>query len=1030
MKILAFALALFGHIAFSQNADMLSRLDFRSIGPANMGGRTTDVEGIPGDPAVMYVGTGSGGAWKTLNGGKTWRALMDRKGTLSVGDMALNPNNPEEIWLGSGEANVRNSVSFGNGVYKSTDGGETWTHLGLKETRHIARVLVHPRDSDTVYVAAVGHIYGPHPERGVFVTKDGGKNWNKTLYIDDQHGASDIDIDPRNPNIVYAGMWKFERKMWTHTSGSENGGLFKSIDGGMTWKKVTNGLPKLVGRIAVKVAPSSPNIVYVAAETNEGVLFRSDDHGQSFRRVSEQQEIISRGFYYTDIRVDPVNPNRVYTLAASMFVSIDGGTTFRRISGSTHSDYHALWIDPKDPRRLWQGQDGGFAVSYDMGENWDPINNIPLGQFYQVFADNALPFYNVSGGLQDNGSWRGPSRTKEGGIVNDHWKMVSFGDGYFTLAHPKDPEWMISESQGGNVVRTHMGRGIQENISPQPRRNDGGPVNQLKYRFNWNTPVVPSPHDDNTVYVGGNVVFRSKDFGSTWEIISPDLTTNDPAKQGEAGGPIWRENTTAEYHCTIISLAESPIKRGVIWSGSDDGKLFVTMDDGRNWTELTVPGVPAHSPVSHVEPSRTDANVCYVAFDRHMFDDYRPYVFKTTDGGRTWRSISGDLPEMAEVWVVKEDPRNTNLLYAGTEIGLYASWETGKWFFLGLSNLPDVSVHDIAIHPRENDLIIGTHGRSIWVFDEATPIQDLSKAVAAGDAFLFEVKRAMRHTSRFARFGGGDRAYVANVPPYGAPISYYLKSKPAGRMQLEILNDKGEVVREINNAPTEAGVNRVYWDLRVTPPRTRRTPPPQPTGGRGRGFSPGINALPGKYTARLTIGDKKLETPIEVTLEPALEPVRQNIVRGYALAVEGAEMNAALREAINALTSVEEQLRHVQGVVRARLEGAARTESEKAVEDALKHAGDLKAIADAPASSPQWASGPRMRSRLQSASGAMDGPTGPTKAQIEFLDEMKAEYRDFMTKANSFLTREIEGVNQVLKKHNAPIILSGGAINP
>src|SRR5215216_4753657 len=479
----------------------LERLEWRSIGPANMGGRAADVEGVPGDPNLVYAATGAGGLWKTTNGGMTWAPIFERQSTISIGDVALEPANPDVIWVGTGESNVRNSVSFGDGVYKSNDGGRTWRHMGLKDSNTISRIVIHPTNPDVVYVAAVGHAFGPNEERGVFMTTDGGKTWHKTLYVDSSHGASDLEIDPSNPNILYAGMWNFERKPWTFRSGSEKGGLFRSIDGGRTWNKVTNGLPKLIGRIGVRTAPSNPNVVYVIIEAKEGSLYRSDDKGETFRQVSKDQRIVGRGFYYTTVRVDPTNENRVFAVASPLFLSIDGGRTFRVISPSTHIDYHAFWIDPKNPNRCWQGQDGGFAVSNDGGDTWDYVNNLPIGQFYQIHADNRLPFYYVTGGLQDNGTWAGPSRTREpAGILNVDWRMVSFGDGFYSLNHADDPELYLTESQGGSIVRTDFRNREQQSITPYPQAG-GGAASEDKYRFNWNSPLVASPHDKNTVYL-------------------------------------------------------------------------------------------------------------------------------------------------------------------------------------------------------------------------------------------------------------------------------------------------------------------------------------------------------------------------------------------------------------------------------------------------------------------------------------------------------------------------------------------------
>lgn len=624
-------------------ASALATLEWRPIGPANMGGRTTDIAGVPGKPNIVYVGTATGGLWKTTNGGVTWTPIFDDQPVASIGDLDLEPGNPDVVWVGTGEANVRNSISFGNGVYKTTDAGATWQHLGLERTERISRVLVDPRHPDVVFVGALGSAFSPSEHRGVYRTADEGKTWEKVLYVDERHGVADMDIDPQNPNVLFAAMWRFERKPWTHTSGSEEGGVFRSVDGGRTWKKLENGLPKLLGRIGVKVAPSNPQVVYVIAESHEGTLYRSDDRGDTFREVSRNNDIVSRGFYYTDLRVDPADENRVYAVASQLFVSDDGGGEFRRISHSTHIDFHTLWIDPEDPRRIWQGQDGGIAVSYDRGETWEYVNRMPLGQFYQLYADNREPFYYVGGGLQDNGTWYGPSRSREPfGILNEDWRMISFGDGFHIVSHPEDPELFITESQGANVLRTNMRTREQQMIAPQARRTDGGPPSLLEYRFNWNAPIVQSPHDGRVVYLGGNVVFRSPDFGTTWEVISPDLTTDDREKQQTAGGPVWRENTGAEFHTTIISIAESPAERGVIWAGTDDGNLQVTRDGGNKWENVigNVRGVGSDPSISHVEPSRTAAGTAYVSLDRHMLGDFRPYVFRTTAGaGRTSPAI-------------------------------------------------------------------------------------------------------------------------------------------------------------------------------------------------------------------------------------------------------------------------------------------------------------------------------------------------------------------------------------------------------
>lgn len=1010
---------------------IFDRLEWRSIGPANMGGRNSDIEGVPGNPAIVYVGSSSGGIFKTTNGGTTWTPLFQREHTISIGDLALEPGNPDVVWAGTGESNTRNSVSFGSGVYKSHDGGKSWQHLGLKETERISRIVINPHNPNIVYVGALGHAFGPNEERGVYMTTDGGKTWQKTLYIDREHGVADMDIHPSNPNVIYAGMWNFERKPWTFRSGSEQGGVFKSIDGGRTWKKVTEGLPKLMGRIGIKVAPSNPNVVYVIVESKEGTLYRSDDGGETFRQVSRNPGIVSRGFYYTDMRVDPENENRIYSIATMLSVSIDGGRSFRSITGRTHIDYHALWIDPKNPKRMWQGQDGGIAVSYDQGETWEYKNNAPMGQFYQIHADNRQPFYYVMGGLQDNGSWSGPSRTREPeGIMNDDWRMVSFGDGFYMFNHADDPELYLSESQGGNIVLTDMRTREQQLVRPWV--GGGGPAANQKYRFNWNAPAVLSPHNKNTVYLGGNILFKSTDFGKTWTKISDDLTTNDPAKQKEAGGPISFENSTAEYHCTIISLAESPVKPGMIWVGTDDGNIQLTNDGGKTWNNLikNVSGIPANSPVSHVEPSRANADVAYISFDRHMFDDFRSYVFKTTDSGKTWKNITGNLPDKGYVQIVREDPKNPNLIYAGTEIGLYASYTGGdKWIPLNLGNLPNVSVHDIVIHPRENDLIVGTHGRSIWVFDDATPIQQMSAEVAASDSHMFDIRPTLRFTTRFTRYGIGDALYNGPNPTYGALITYHLKEKPNAqtKVSMEILDSSGKVIRQIARVPSEKGINRFAWDLAYDGPKLRQ--PPNEMEVMFGGGPRGPQALPGNYTVRLLVGNKKIEKQVEVRMDPTVKVDVADLRTQFDHAMKLRDMVSAGNQALRTLDSIVEQLQQIDRTVKERMPDAS-ADATKLIGDYIKQ---VEALSDKLGRRPGPAMGlagsPKIIDRIGGLFGTIDGSNAaPTPAMREAFDEVRAAFPGHLNEVNKFITDTVPQMNEALRRQNLPTIIAGKTI--
>lgn len=1009
----------------------LSNLSWRSIGPANMGGRVADVEGVPGDPNIVYVATGSGGIFKTTNGGMSWTPIFDRQTTISVGDIALEPGNPDVIWVGTGESNTRNSVSFGDGVYRSTDGGKTWKHLGLKDSNTISKVILHPTNPDIAYVAAVGRVWGPNEERGVFMTTDGGKSWQKTLYIDNQHGASDLRMDPRNPNILYAGMWRFERRPWTHTSGSEKGGVFRSTDGGRTWNKVEKGLPKLIGRIGLAVSPANPDVVYAMLEAKEGTLYRSDDKGETFRQVHRNQNIVSRGFYYTQVEVDPTNENKVYAVASLLFKSPDGGRTFNRISPTTHIDFHALWIDPRNPKRMWQGQDGGVAVSYDEGGSWEYVNNFATGQFYQIFADNAAPFYNISGGLQDNGTWVGPSRNREpSGIHNDDWRMVSFGDGFFAVAHLDNPDLFLTESQGGNVVRTDMKNREQQLVVPFFRV--GGAAEHDKERFNWNAPLVPSPFDKNTVYLAGSSVYKTTDFGKTWAAISGDLTRNERERQKNAGGPVFTENTSAEYYGAVISLAESPIQRDMIWAGTDDGNLQVTTDGGKNWTLLkNFPNVPSEASISHVEPSRTGPNVAYVAFDRHKFDDYKPYVLRTADGGRNFTNIAGDLPGNAYVHVVKEDPKNPNLVYAGTELGLYASWDVGRsWHELNLKNLPRVAVHDIIIHPRENDLILGTHGRSIYVFDDATPIQRMSPEIMRGEGHLFEVRPAYRFSTRMTRYGVGDKIFRGQNPGGGALISYYLKDKPDDKTQvkMQVFDPAGKMVFENKSVAKEKGLNRITWGLRQEGARLRRPPTAEQLEFAGPPQGPQV--LPGTYKVRILAGDKLIgERSVEVRIDPTVQVTSADLHTQYEMAMRLRDMNSLMNDGLRQLDSIKAQIDQIETVAKDRL-GEMPADLTKAIADFKKKVDDLmNQLASSPEDSIRASSrySDQLSGLYSTVSGGNTAPTPTMKGNFEMLEK---DFPARIADINRFVAGELTRFNQTLQKHGLSAIVPGRQVEP
>lgn len=990
-----------------------AQLPFRAIGPANMHGRATDVEGVPGDPNTVYVGTAAGGIWKTTNGGTTWKPLFDDQPTLSIGDLALEPGNPEVVYAGTGEGNVRNSVSFGRGVYKSTDGGATWRFLGLADTRQIARVAVSPREPKTVFVCAIGHQSGPNAERGVFRSTDGGETWTKVLYLDDRHGCSDLDVDPVNPNLVYAALWYFDRKQWKHTSGDTLGGIWRSTDGGATWAKANAGLPALMGRIGLKVAASRPSTVYAAVESNDAILYRSDDHGRTWTGVNREKNLMCRGFYYADLRVDPTDPNRVWMIGCQLSWSIDGGRTFARVPGNVHGDHHGVWQDPTDARRVWQVNDGGVYGSRDGGRTWEHFNGYVLSQLYQVHADNREPFYHLTMGLQDNGNWTGPSRTKEpAGILTDDWRIVSYGDGYYSISHPDDPDVFLTDQQGGWIYRTNMRTMDQQDVSPQPRRNDGGPVGELRYRFNWNAPIVPSPHDGKVAYFGAQVLFRTKDFGTTWEVISPDLSKNDPARQGEAGGAVWKENTTAEYYANIYEIAESPAKRGVLWVGTDDGNLQVSQDDGRTWANVAgnLPGLGPDAVISALEPSRTAACTAYAGAERHLSDDYRPYLWRTTDCGKTWASLAGTLPATAYVQVVREDRRNPQVLYVGTETGLFISVDGGTSFTPVRSrHLPAVPVHEVLVHPRENDLIVATHGRGVFILDDASAVQELTPAVLARPAHLFGLRTATRVTMKGTKGNIGDRAFRGPNPPMGALVTWWMGRAldSATTLRAEVLDASGAVIRRLGRLPRGAGIQRVAWGLDEDGPRARRAA--ASAGDDDEFFGPvgGPKVLPGRYTVRLIVGGDTLAQGVVVRVDPTVAASEAALREQLALGRRLRDMQSAVNDTLRALDGFKAQIEARKRAADALPNGEGR-EQAKALGAVL---ADVQQVIDGtvkPTGIPFYSEGPRVADRigalLRNLGTTFEAPSGE---QRKLAGELEVELKDALQKASRALGKPV-----------------------
>jgi photosystem II stability/assembly factor-like uncharacterized protein len=903
---------------------MLEDYRWRSIGPVGQGGRVDDIAVSESNPRVFYVGFATGGLWKTTNNGTTFEPIFDTYTTHSVGDLALAPSNEEIVYVGTGEPNNRQSSSFGDGMYKSTDGGRTFTHMGLRETQSIARVVVHPRDPNIVWVAANGHLFGPNPERGVFKSTDGGSSWTKTLFVNDHTGATDLVIDPSNPDVLWAATYQRQRTSWGFASGGGGSGIWKSTDGGQTWSRLAgSGLPNgTMGRIALDVARSNPRVLYAQIEVatdreqptatppgqgrggqgggggggggrggqdlppdpQSSGVWRSDDGGATWRFLTNHNP---RPMYFSQIRVDPTNENVVYTAGLPVFKSTDGGRTFEELDGFGHVDQHAIWIDPRDGDHVMIGNDGSVDVSWDQGETWESLRTWAVGQPYHVSVDMRRP-YTVCTGLQDNGSWCGPSSVRTGSILPQDWYRVGGGDGFFSAVDPTDPFILYTESQNGNVSRVDLRTGEGRSIRPRGRgqggRGGGGgggqgapsniapePPAGTQIRWNWSTPFMLSPHNPRVIYVGGNRLFKSYDRGDTWT-MSPDLSRQvdreglsimglagnmpscgrSPAVRGRPC--ILSRNDGVSNYGTIVTISESPRVPGILWVGTDDGAVQVSRDGGATWTDVTANlRVPEHYYVSRVEASHFDPATAYVSLDGHRSDDLRPYVYVTRDYGRTWTSIASNLPAHGNVNVVKQDPRNPSLLYAGTEFGFFVSLDEGASWQRFMNDLPVVRIDDVIVHPRDNDLVLATHGRSIWIMDDITALQQLTPEVLAQDATLFAPREAVlwKNDRRLARSVTGHKNFEGESAPDGAAIAYYLKDGTGGDVAITITElATGRVFRTLSG-PGEAGLNRIQWNL-------RGDPPPREEGGfGGGGQQQGPMADAGLYRISLSVGGRE-----------------------------------------------------------------------------------------------------------------------------------------------------------------------------
>ncbi len=893
-------------------------MKYRVIGPFR-GGRSLTASGVAGDPDTYYFGSSGGGVWKSTDGAMTWVPVFDKQSVSSIGSLAVAASDPNVVYVGTGEACIRGNISHGDGVFKTMDGGKTWKNVGLRDTRAIGKIIVDPRNPDVAYVAALGHPFGPNSERGIFRTTDGGATWEKVLYKDENTGGIDIAFDPHNSHILFASLWEARRSPWGLSSGGPGSGLYRSNDGGTTWKHLQeHGLPKgPYGRIGIAVAASSER-VYALIEAAEGGLYRSDDSGETWQLVNNDRAFWQRAWYYMHVVADPQVADVLYIANVDFYKSSDGGRTFNKVK-VPHGDNHGMWIDPGDPTRMIVSNDGGVTVSVDGGKNWTREDNQPTAQFYHVITDNRTPYY-VYGAQQDLGTVAITSHSDDDAIGRPDWYSVGGGEAGYIAPYPPDPNIVYAGEYEGVITSFDKRNGQTKNISVQPEISDGGGAAQLAHRFQWTAPILISPHDPNTLYHAGERLFKTTDGGMHWEAISPDLTRNDKSKQQVSGGPIDKDDSGTEYYDTIFAVTESPLVKGLIWAGADDGLVHITRDGGKTWTDITPKDLPDWSRISLIDASPHDAGTAYMAVDRHQSDDMRPYIYKTSDYGKTWTKITKGIPENTFARAVREDPKKRGLLYAGTETGVYVSFNDGAdWRPLQL-NLPTVPVHDLVV--KNDDLVVATHGRAFWILDDVSPLRQYSDEIAKRDVHIYTPATAMRFQN--SSDDPPKPVLAGQNPPPGALIYFFLKEKPKGETTIEFLDPAGKVIRKYSSNRTkdldepltpeakkpekeikpDVGLNRFVWDMRYE--GSSHVPDYylwEYTNG-----SRGPLAMPGTYQVRLTVDGKSQSAPFAVTLDPRVNVSQADLQKQFDLLIQIRDELTRVYDAVNQIQDVRAQV--------------------------------------------------------------------------------------------------------------------------